>query len=467
MTAQTWWARCATVAAACVVAAGVFLPGNPAGAQQAPGFELDPGWPKPLPNNWIIGQVAGIAVDGDDNVWILQRPRSLSDFEAAALGPAVDDNGNPVTNEEGVPINALGQPRPAGPNAGCCLPAPAVMQFDRDGNLLQAWGGPADEGFIGPHEQGQPGCDPDAGCNWPGEEHGIFIDHNGFLYIAGNGGSGDGKLGGVAAPWAATHGPDGMVLKFSMDGTFLMQIGAPGRTEADSNDKDGANGTPQLWRPADMEVDPATNELYIADGYGNHRIVVVDAETGQYKRHWGAYGQNPVDDKAASGPYAEDRDAGRKPAGFRNPVHCVRIADDGMVYVCDRPNDRVQVFDKTAVGQECQNPDGEEGQCGFVTEAFLRPETLGPGTVFDADLSVDEAQSCLFNADGSNGHMDTLRRADLELLASFGSFGRGAGQFNLLHNFAVDSQGNIYTAEVIEGKRVQKFRIAEGAKGCS
>ena len=440
-----------------------------AAAAEMPSFKLDVSWPKPLPNNWILGQVAGIAVDADDNIWIVQRARSLSALEAFATD-ALDDAGNPIVDPDGKPVNELGHPRPAGAVSRCCAPAPAVMKFDSAGNLLQAWGGPADPGFLGPHEPGKPGGDPNPPerCQWPGEEHGLFIDHNGFVYIAGNGAQGDGKLGGKPALWAATHGPDSQVLKFSQDGTFLLQIGEAGQASAVSNDTgSSANGTPRLWRPADMEVDPETNELYIADGYGNHRLVVVDAATGEYKRHWGAYGQNPVDDEAAeaSGPYAKDRDAGAKPSNFRNPVHCVRLAKDGLVYVCDRPNDRVQVFDKNEVGRPCNNPGREVGKCGFVGERFIRADTLGPGTVFDADLSVDPAQSCLFNVDGSNGLIDTLDRLKLEILASFGGFGRAAGSFNILHNFVVDSQGNIYTAEVIEGKRTQKFRI-EGPKNC-
>lgn len=435
-----------------------------------PSFEVDPNWPKPLPNNWILGQIAGIAVDKDDNVWIVQRARSLSNFEAGATD-AVDENGNPIVDDKGKPVNELGQARPAGPVSDCCIPAPAVMQFDREGNLLQAWGGPSDHGFIGLHEAGKPGCDPKPPekCQWPGEEHGIYVDHNDFVYIAGNGSKGDGTIGGNPARWAATHGPDSMVLKFSKDGTFLLQIGEPGQKSPVSNDTgSSANGTPRLWRSADMDLDPQTNELYIADGYGNHRIVVVDAATGKYKRHWGAYGQNPIDDEAAeaAGPYAKDRDAGVKPRNFRNPVHCVRVADDGLVYVCDRPNNRVQVFAKKTVGKKCDNPGQEEGKCGFVEEKFIRRNTLGPGTVFDADLSVDKGQSCLFNADGTDGFVDTLHRTRLELLASFGGFGRSAGQFNILHNLAVDPKGNIYTAEVVEGKRVQKFRLKQGPNSC-
>lgn len=428
----------------------------------APRFRVVPGWPKPLPNNWLIGQVGGIAVDRHDNIWIIQRQRTLTSDEAGALDE-FDDDGNLITDPSGNPVNELGQPRPAGAISACCLPAPAVMQFDPEGNLLQAWGGPADPGFVGPGGR----CDPAAGCQWPAGEHGIYVDHNDFVYIGGNG-TGNGTIGGNPARWAATHGPDSMVLKFSNDGTFLLQIGDPGQSFPVSNDKDGAaNGTPQVYRPADMEVDPKTNELYIADGYGNHRVVVVDAATGLYHRHWGAYGQNPVDDAAADavGPYSDDRDSGIVPLHFRNPVHCARITKDGKVYVCDRVNDRIQVFDTGTVGAVCDNAGQQEGKCGFIEEKFVRSLTLGPGSVWDLDTSADRGQSCLHNADGSNQQVDTLHRASLELLAAFGQGGRSAGQFHWVHNLAVDSEGNIYTAEVDTGKRAQKFERA-GSKRC-
>jgi hypothetical protein len=442
------------------------------GHRKAPRFRVVPGWPKPLPNNWLMGQVAGIAVDRHDNIWIVQRPRSLTSDEAGAtdavaLGcaegnpdpdPATGlcEDGNPPT----MPVDTYGNERPAGPISGCCIPAPSVLQFDPRGNLLRAWGGP-------------PGSDPRwgwpapnclvAGCEWPANEHGIYVDHNDFVYLAAQGNGTGTRAGGFN-----NRGWDGHVLKFAMDGTFLLQIGKAGSTAPDSNDADGGmNGTPQLFRPADMEVDPETNELYIADGYGNHRVIVVDAATGLYKRHWGAYGQNPVDDAAADavGPYSDDRDANIVPLNFRNPVHCARITRDGLVYVCDRPNDRMQVFDKYAVGLPCDNSGQEEGKCGFLREKFIRAETLGPGSVWDLDTSSDWRQSCLYNVDGSNQHIDTLRRASLEILATFGTHGRNAGQFHWVHNLAVDSRGNIYTAEVDTGKRAQKFRRL-GRKGC-
>ncbi|UEM24397.1 hypothetical protein JL100_032765 (plasmid) [Skermanella mucosa] len=420
-------------------------------ARRGPRFIVDPGWPRELPNKWLVGQVGGIAVDRHDNIWIVQRARTLTSDEAGATDAYED-----ATNEEGEPINALGHSRPFGPIAECCLPAPAVMKFNKDGDLLQAWGGPADPGFIGGK------CREEDGCVWPAGEHGIYVDHNDNVYIAGNG-SGEGGF-----PWAATHGEDSHVLKFSADGTFLLRVGDPGfGGPANSNDTDGAsNGTPQLYNPADMEVDPRTNELYIADGYGNHRVVVVDAETGKYKRHWGAYGQNPVDDAAsdAAGPYANDRGDEIIPY-FRNPVHCVRIAHDGLVYVCDRANNRLQVFRKNQVGEECNNPNGTEGTCGFVTEKFIRAETLGSGSVWDLDTSSDRDESCLHNADGTNMHVDTLNRRSLEILSTFGRHGRNAGDFHWVHNVATDSEGILYTAEVDTGKRIQKF-VRYGARGC-
>jgi NHL repeat len=439
------------------------LPEDGRPVRNAPGFVVDPGWPLELPNQWLVGQVGGIAVDRHDNIWILQRARTLTSDEAGALGAYVDpDTGATATvpDEEGgepIPINALGHPRPFGPIADCCIPAPAVLQFDSDGNLLQAWGGPSDEGYLGSER-----CREEDGCVWPAGEHGIFVDHNDNVYIAGNG-TGEGGF-----PWAATHGADSHVLKFSSDGTFLLRVGDPGFDgPANSNDTNGAdNGTPQLYNPADTEVDPETNELYIADGYGNHRVVVVDAETGLYKRHWGAYGQNPVDDEASdeAGDYAEDRGEDLIPY-FRNPVHCVRIANDGLVYVCDRVNNRIQVFDKDEVGDECSNPTGEAGECGFVAETFIRPDTLSNGTVWDLDTSSDRRQSCLHNVDGTNQHADILHRRSLEILATWGRSGRNAGEFHWVHNVAVDSEGNLYTAEVDTGKRAQKF-VRYGPEGC-
>jgi DNA-binding beta-propeller fold protein YncE len=323
----------------------------PGSGRPVPHFEVDPFWPKPLPEDWVLGQVAGIDVDQHDRIWIVQRPGSLV---------------------EGELFNAS--------------PAPPVMAFDPEGNLLKAWGGPG-EGF-----------------EWPQNEHGIWVDHNDNVWIAGNGDN------------------DHQVLKFTADGDFLLQIGRAGMTG-------GSNDTELLGQPADGSVDPDANEVYIADGYLNKRVIVFDADTGEYKRHWGAFGAVPDDD-----PDAPDQ--------FGNPVHCAVLADDGLVYVCDRANNRVHVFQK----------DGT-----FVREFFVAPETMFLGTTWDLDFSADKRQTFLYLADGTNQRIWILDRASEEALTHFGREGRYAGQFHWVHNAATDSKGNLYTAEVDTGKRAQKF----------
>ena len=325
---------------------------------QVPRFQVDPWWPKPLPNQWLMGQAAGVAVDRQDHIWVIQRPRTLTEDErGATLTP---------------------------PRSLCCAPAPPVLEFDADGNLLQAWGGPA------------------TGYEWPLSEHGIFVDDQGHVWIGGNGEK------------------DHQVLKFTRDGKFLLQIGAAGVTGGDGD-------TAHLGRPANVTVDPAANELFVADGYKNHRVIVFDARTGAYKRQWGANGRPPGDPSVKS---------------FGNPVHCVRLARDGLLYVCDRMNNRIQVFKK----------DG-----AFVKEFLVAPTTRGNGSVWDVDLSHDPPQTWLYNADGENNHVWTLLRESGKVLAKFGRNGRQAGQFHWVHNLAVDSRGNIYTTEVDTGKRAQKF----------
>jgi hypothetical protein len=469
---RTWTGRTVfACAAAAVLAMGLSTGVARAGGNpQAPDFRVDPSWPKPLPHKWLMGQVGGIAVDRHDHIWVLQRPRTLTSDEAGAtdwVAEICSDGSEPIAGvcpgggPPDVKVDSYGHPRPYGPLADCCYPAPPVLVFDRAGNLLAAWAG---EGL---HDPDPRWGWPDANCilpqcEWPAGEHGIYVDGNGNVYIAGNG-NGNGSRGSNFND----RGTDGQVLKFAADGTFLMEIGKAGSTSCpDSNDTNGGmNGTPQLCRPADSEVDEDTNELYIADGYSNHRVVVVNADTGMYQRRFGAYGQNPVDD-TASGPYAEDRDAGVIPANFRNPVHCVHLTKDGLLYVCDRVNDRIQVFDKMVAGAPCSNPGQTPGVCGFVDEKFLNAETLLNGSVWDLDNSQDREETCLYNPDGSNEWVDIIHRASLDVVATFGTQGRNAGQFHWVHNLAVDSRGNIYTAEVDTGKRAQRFVLHKGPKGC-
>jgi DNA-binding beta-propeller fold protein YncE len=250
-------------------------------------------------------------------------------------------------------------------------------------------------------------------------------------------------------------------------------IGGAGVKGPDSNNKDGGkNGTPLFFLPADITIDPVTNRMYVSDGYGNRRVVIVDAATGKYIGHFGAYGNNPIDDKAAAaaGIWMNDFTKGSmKPAFFRNPVHCVKIAKDGLLYVCDRGNNRVQVFNgrDPNLGKECTNPSGAAGTCGFVKEQFVAVKTNGlPGSAVSMNFSTDANQSCLYVGDNSNMTIYVLKRDTLEELGRLGRSGREAGEFHWLHQVSLDSRGNIYTAEVDTGKRIQKF-IRYGADGCS
>ncbi|HEY0267356.1 MAG TPA: hypothetical protein VGC16_11425 [Rhizomicrobium sp.] len=419
----------------------------------APGFVSDPAWPAPLPHSWQLGQVGGLYVDRHDHIWVYNRPRTMTSDEAA-LDTRGGGNGK----------NGLGFARPNGPIADCCNAAPSVLEFDQAGTLLRAWGGPADPGWLESH------CKAADGCIWPNSEHGIYVDDQDNVWIAGNGA----KPVDPNSAWT-THkeGGDGFVLKFDMDGNFKMRIGGTPSGPASNDTSGGLNGTPLLYLPADMVVD--SGKLYVADGYGNRRVLIVDAQTGKYIGHFGAYGSNPVDDAAAAagGRWVVDRLKGvRKPAFFRNPVHCVKIADDGKIYVCDRGNDRIQVFDKNSpeLGKPCSNPDGAAGKCGFVAEQAIsgNTETIPamPGTSVSLNFSRDKAQSCLYVGDNSNMTIYILNRANLQELGRLGRNGRNAGQFHWLHQVSLDSHGNIYTAEVDTGKRIQKF-IRYGATGCT
>ena len=431
----------------------------------APSFVVDPGWPKPLPNDWRISQVGGIAVDQSDNIWVYHRARALDPSAAGALEVA-------GTNENGVPVSGLGHPRPyAERNSGCCVPAPSVLRFDPEGNLLDAWGGPADAGFLDEN------CREEDGCFWPAREHGIFVDHNDFVYVSGNGqnnGVAQQQPGLDTYPWAATHGDDSHVLKFTAAGEFVYQIGNAGVDGPDSERIDGGpGGTPQPYLVAEMSVDSETNRLYIADGYGNRRILIADAETGQYIGHFGAYGQNPVDDPAGTdvdpydaGPWMTDYQAGNlTPMFFRGPLHCAKVAVDGLLYACDRGNNRIQVFDAEAVGGVCSNPAGEAGVCGFLGEVHVAPQTAS-GTSGTLAFSTDPGQTCLYVGDLANGTVYILNRENLEELDRIGRSGKQVGEFHWVHAVAVDSQGNLYTGEVSTGERVQKF-LRYGSAGCS
>jgi DNA-binding beta-propeller fold protein YncE len=333
----------------------------------APRFEVDPLWPKTLPNHWYIGMTIGVGVDAQDHVWIVHRPDTLSANEAAA-----DQK-----------------------TGACCSKAPPILEFDQSGALLRSWGGSDGEGY-----------------QWPASNHGITIDYKGNVWIGGNGQG------------------DAHILKFTQDGKFLMQIGKKG-VGPDSNSME------HFSQVAKTFVDPQTNEVYVADGYGNKRVAVIDADTGQFKRYWGAYGNKP-DDKPL-GRYNPDAPPAQQ---FRNPVHCAELSNDRLLYVCDRVNDRIQVF----------QPDGK-----FVKEQFIAKQSLADGSVWDIAFSKDPQQKYLYLADGRNQKIYIILRETLEILTSFGDGGRQPGQFYGVHSIATDSKGNIYTTETYEGRRLQKF----------
>ncbi len=340
-----------------------------ADGHQAPHFEVDPLWPKPLPNHWILGSAIGVGVDSRDHVFVIHRRESVD--ERTEGGASVDP-----------------------PTSSCCIAAPNVLEFDPEGNLVGSWGGPGE------------------GYDWPSSNHGLTIDHKDNLWIGGNGPG------------------DSHALKFSRKGEFLAQFGIPGR-EADSHAKD------HFGRIAKIAFDGEANEAYLADGYSNKRVAVIDADTGAFKRYWGAYGNAPDDENL--GPYDPDAPLAQQ---FRNPVHCAEPSADGLVYVCDRANDRVQVF-KT---------DGS-----FVEEVRIAPETLGDGSTWDIAFSRDPEQKYMYVADGKNMKVYVMDRQSLTILTTFGDGGRQPGQFLAVHSIATDSKGNIYTTETYEGKRVQKF----------
>src|SRR5690349_5590349 len=255
-----------------------------------PRFEVDPTFPKPLPNHWYQGMSIGVGVDANDHVWIVHRPDTVNALEAAE-----------------------------GEKTGlCCQKAPPILEFGQDGTLLRHWGGQDGDGY-----------------QWPGSNHGITIDHKGNVWIGGNGGQ------------------DGMVLKFTQDGKFLLKVGDMFPT-ADSNAQD------RFWKVAKVHMYPKTNEVFVADGYGNKRVAVIDADTGKMKRFWGAYGNKPNDGQLP--PYVP---GGPLVQQFRGPVHCAEPSEDGFVYVCDRTNDRLQVF----------RLDGT-----YVTEVQVMPESRSDGS---------------------------------------------------------------------------------------
>jgi len=319
-----------------------------------------------------MGELGAVFVDAKDHVWVISRPRTLTpDQIGLSLTP---------------------------PTSECCIPAPPVIEFDQEGRVVQSWGGP--------DEKRQ-------GYEWPANEHGIFVDHKGNVWLGGN-----------------TANQDSQILKFTHDGKFLLQIGRAKTSK-------GSLDTGNLNRPAQIWVWEPTNEVFVADGYQNRRVIVFDADTGKFKRMWGAYGNTPDDavsrDRVSTGPRGSEQ---------FNIVHGVSISRDGLVYVSDRVNNRIQVF----------TLDGK-----FLKEGFIARSTLDSrGTAFAVAFSPDKDQRFLVVPDGANDKVRILDRQTLQVLDSWGRPGPYAGQWHWLHSLALDSKGNLYTAES-RGNRLQKF----------
>ena len=381
-------------------------PPSPAAmVKTAPAFEVDPMWPRPMPDHYILGSATGVAVDSRDHIFVVNLTDSFNQRTESGLAT------NPPTGE-------------------CCMPAPNVVEYDAAGALVGHFGGP------GP------------GYNWPEQNAGIGVDDAGNVWIGGQGGQ------------------DTRILKFSRDGKFIAQFGQAGAPIAaqaargpdtayqgvspgrGGRGRGGRAATPALpanslsmdtfGGAAGFSFDTKADEAFVADGMRNHRVAVIDMNTGAIKRMWGAYGNKP-DDAAAPKSY----DPSAAPAKqFGAPVMCAKLAGDGLVYVCDTQNDRIQVFKK----------DGS-----FVKEKIIAPQTRGTGSVWDVAFSSDAGQKYLYVADGMNMKVWVLDRASLDVLTSFGDGGRQPGQFYAVHSVATDSKGNIYTVETYEGKRIQKF----------
>jgi len=355
--------------AAIVIAFGLAALALTAQSVQVPIFEYDPTFPKPMPENWAIGAIGGMAVDRQDHVYVAQRPSSIRGnerFTGAADTP---------------------------PKAECCIPAPPILEFDQAGTLVRSWGGP-----------GQ-------GYDWPQIEHGLFVDQKDRVWLAGNGEN------------------DAHLLKFTREGKFLQQFGKPGA-------RGGSADTKNLGQPANLSVDSVGNEVYVADGYRNRRVIVLDADTLAFKRMWGAYGHAP--DDTPLGAYNPDAAPAQQ---FRLP-HNIALSRDGLVYVADRTNNRIQVFRK----------DGT-----YVDEVFVAKRTLLLGAASGFALSTDPQQRFLYMIDGANHHVWILERQTLKIIARFGQQGLWGGFLNVPHAITVDSRGNIYVGENFDARRFQRF----------
>ncbi len=332
-------------------------------AQNPPRFEVDPTWPKPLPEGWVFARLGGVCVDAHDHIAVVDR--------------------RDITAEE----------------AETSRPAPPITLFDAAGDVIASFGDP--------HVV-------------PQSIHGCFFDRENNVWVGGNG--------------------DGIIQKYSHDGKLLLQIGKRGLFDTSDGARTGpANNSSheQFFLPAGIAIDPANGDIYVADGYGNRRVAVFD-KTGKFLRQWGRQAT------------AEETRAGA-PGVFSQLVHCIAMGNNGLLYVCDRQGDRVQVFDKAGK---------------FQRNIWIRtgtPTLPDPrGTAWWVAFSRDPEQKFLYVMNGRNEQVHILDHASGRILASFGRPGHQLGNFIHGHAIALDSKGNLYVAETDWGRRVQRFKPAEG-----
>jgi DNA-binding beta-propeller fold protein YncE len=372
-TTRRWWPS-VCVAAVLVVALGVV---GRALAEESrlhvPEFKVDPSWPS-IPNNWVLGEVTSISVDRKDHIWVLHVPQSIPEAQRASA-------------------------------------APPVLEFDAAGKLLASWGGAAGSGV---------------GAEWMGREHGIFVDANDFVWIGGRAGW----------PRATTPGnSDDMIMKFTMTGKLVMQIGHRGESK-------GNLDTENVHQATDVFVDTQAKEVYAADGYGNKRVIVFDSETGKFKRMWGAFGNPPPATFAPNAPVPQPQTTPDGPPEFGLP-HAIKVSRDGVVYVADRINNRIQLFTR----------DGKFLKQVRVTNEGSTVVPVPAGFAF----SPDSKQQYLYVVDSGPMRVVIFDRQTMGQIGVVGMKGTKAGEFDIVHHMAADSKGNLYTAEIVNNRRAQKF----------
>jgi NHL repeat-containing protein len=324
-----------------------------------------------IPNNWVLGEVTSVSVDSKDHIWVLHVPQSIPEAQRG--------------------------------NA-----APPVLEFDAAGKLLASWGAPSD------------------GSPWPGREHGIFVDANDFVWIGGRAGWPRQTTPGVS---------DDMIVKYTMAGKFVMQIGKSGQGKGNTDKENVRQAT-------DVFVDTSAKEVYVADGYGNKRVVVFDSENGKFKRMWGAFGNPPPEAMAANPPTPQPQTTSDGPPDFGLP-HAIKVSRDGTVYVADRINNRIQMF--TTAGK-------------FLRQVRV---TNDGGTVVPVPagfaFSPDRRQQFLYVVDSGLMRIVIFDRQTMTQIGAVGMRGKGAGEFDIVHHMAADSKGNLYTAEIVTNRRAQRF----------